>query len=100
MAAELEIAPRNLEPYPLTLSKDFSDRTIQTWLSRLSTRVRDPGQISWEQLYTAEATITDIPNRDHDDLTNISGGDENDYQHWSAQQIDNELVRHWITIES
>ena len=60
---------------------------LQLWYNQLKAYVSSSsGTITWTTVSKAGANITDIPNRDHNNLNSIFGGAAADYYHW--KQLD------------
>lgn len=92
-------------PPPASSPSDFNSPGWQNWFSRLATKIRESGQILWNQIdFTGSnlaniatrlftdlqftgSNLTSITTRNHNDLQNIQGGAAGDYQHLTTAQV-------------
>jgi hypothetical protein len=76
----------SLQPPPIQDLKEFPF-SFQMWFNQIRNFVSGTaGSIAWSAVSKAGANITDIPNRDHNNLLNIFGGAAADYYHWKQTE--------------
>lgn len=90
---------QDLEPFPVMQQAGFDSVPFRLWFHRLAIRVREKGQILWDQLDFTGSDLSDIESRRHNDLTDIQGGATNDNFHWTADEKDFTQTMDWLVID-
>ena len=91
------LPPQDLEPLPNYAREPF---VLERWREKLAIRVREKNQIHSRQLQLDTVDIGDFGNRRHNSLSDIQGGVETERYHWSVQQLLDNDVRAWISIDT
>lgn len=82
------IPPVHFPPLPHVTEEDKDGTIWKNWNFRLDNKVRNPGQIAWNQLSFKGSNLTNIATRLHDDLQGVQGGASGDMYHLTLQQHD------------
>lgn len=74
-------------PPPPIYDSELTSLAWQEWFRQVrSFLVGGGSQISWNSVNKSGASITDIPDRKHNNLQSVQGGATNDYYHLTATQ--------------
>lgn len=73
-------------PPPPTQNPDTSTRIWQDWYRQLQKYLTGISTLDWSLLDLTDAALSDIPDRDHNDLLNFDGGTTGEYYHLTSAQ--------------